>query len=502
MKRLFSCVLVVIGLTACGGDEIVDQSNSILPVFDGLKIIPPLLDEVKTAETFKIDNSLDTILISKRGNCIAVPNNCFVHQNGDGVVGLVSLSFTDYLNTSDILLSGIPMEVIENGDTATFQSAGMCKVLAYDQSGVLKLKEDKVIDIGLRSLAQDQNYNLYYFDTLKGKWSEKEKALPLILKDELPLVPINLQKLDSNKILEIEIEDHELRPLYKMWHHSKFSIYGRDTIAKSDGSVWWYDMTINSTQNRDLYDLTFNGVDEESKQYTYNLTVQPVIDSTNYEYELDHFEENMRLYVKRIMETKAELERHKEEGMQIEAEFIQIKKEEKIKSDLQLKEDSLRMVEYNIEDSLRQVQQNLNDSLIKVQKKLWKDQKNDRYKSNRRRIEVMRTFSIQQMGIFNCDRFYLRSNLTTKSIAMLVNKQARQFDSAYLVNIEANAVLKYLKFAINEYVIDLDVSHYVFVGLLGGEIYITRLFLNDLKNDRNRIELQQVSALELKTILN
>jgi hypothetical protein len=466
------------------------------------KIRPPLLKETLLAETFKINNSEDTVLISKRGGYVSIPKNCFINSDGVEVVEDITISFNEYLNTADILLSGIPMTYVENGRTMNFQSAGMCEVLAYIKDEQLNLKNDKSIGIGLRSLAQDNDYNLYYFDTLIGEWLEKEKNIPISLANQLPIAPINLQKTDTDDILTIEIDDYKIRPLYRMWHRSKFCIYGESELVRSDSSIWWYDMTINPTLNRDLYDLTFNGVGEDRKQWTYNLTVQPVIDSANYEVEFARFQKNMKTYIKKIESFKKELEQNSLNSVKIKAEIELNIIEDSLLSEKKWQEDSLLMVNYIYEDSLRQVQQVIEDSLIGVQTKLWEGQQAERYKSNRTRIEVMRSFNISQMGIFNCDRFYTRPILITKSVSMLINNQARRFDSAYLVDVKSNAVLNYLEFSVDSYLIDLDLSAYIFIGILGGEVYMVNVSLEKMTERQNLVTMKHISMSELKGILN
>jgi len=160
------------------------------------------------------------------------------------------------------------------------------------------------------------------------------------------------------------------------------------------------------------------------------------------------------------------------------------------------------MVEYLLADSLRQVQQVINDSLQVIQNELWESQKTDRYKSNRTRIEVMRSFKITQMGIFNCDRFYLRPIVATKKLNMFVDNRARQFDSAYLVDVKSNAVLKYLIYSVRSYVIDLDLTPYFFIGILGGEIYMAHLSIDELTERFNSVIMKKVELSELKEILN
>ena len=468
MKNICIYAILTIGFWSCQQNE----KNIVAKAAPSFKINPPIVGKETLPHEFKIDNSKDTILVSDRGSFVTVPKHCFVDKNGNEVTKNVTVSLTEYLNPADILLSGIPMVYMEGEDTMDFQSAGMCKILASANGKDLQLKQDKDIKIGLRNMAQDSDYNLYYFDTLKGNWAEKQKNLKPLPFDNLPILPVNLAEANQDKIVTISVENANLRPLYRMWHKSKFYIYGEQKITKPDTSIWWYDMSVLPSDNKDIFRLKFNGVDGNANQCSQELLVQPTIDSVNFESEMAFFYENMRLYIKELEAIESELIQSEAEGAKIDSMWK-----------VQSKIDSMLMAEQFVRDS------------IELMRELTY------HKVAETREEVMRSFSIKKMGIFNCDRFYKRKIVATKQVGFKVKGAKIFFDNAYLVNKYDNAVLTYVPFYNDRYKIDFDSQRYAFVGIFGGDIYLANIQLSDGNDRFFDVNIDQISVDYLNEVM-
>jgi len=438
-----------------------------LPIYT---ITPPINHGIPTPILFKIDNSKDTILVSDKGSYISIPKNCFVDETGQSITKDITISLDEYLDPASILLSGIPMKFIEGRDTMDFQSAGMCKILASANSKPLQISKNKEINIGLRNLSSAPNYNLYYFDTLSGSWNEKEKNILPNTNINIPIPPLNIANVDSNNIVKITIENHKIRPLYKMWHKSKFYIYDKGNSLYADSSVWWYDMTIKPTQNKDLYSLMFNGVNEFSRQYTHKLIVQPLIDSVNFEAEMALFKSNMRLY---ISENEAQITRRKKELAQLKLDNIAYAKQFTI--------DSIAAVKQSIIDSLNQIKY---EEIAQT------------------RTEVMRSFTIKKMGIYNCDRFYIREIIATQNVGFIVENSTTIFDKSFIINTQDNTVLNSVPSSVNRYKISFDNQLYTFIGITGKNIYTTQIKLDEDFNPYKDYTVKKIDLSELEQALN
>jgi hypothetical protein len=421
----------------------IPEAAVVQPVF---QINPPIASVQPPKESYLIDNSQDTILISEHGSFVSVPANCFVDSKGNEIEGEVEIEFTEYSNTADILLSGIPMQFIENGDTQTFQSAGMCKVEAFSDEQSLQLKEDKELSIGLRNRAQDSDYNLYYFDTLQGEWIEKKEDLPILIPDAVPVVPVSLKDADTSRIINIEIENYTSRPLQKMWHRSKFYLLGGERLQHFNDSVWWYDVAVNETSDQEVFELCFYGL-KNSKQYREKVLVQPLIDSSNFENEMQSFRLKMKTYAKEVLALQQKI-------------------------DLENKESKRIMQEINEQQKIQE-------------------------KNN----EVVRVFSANRMGIYNCDRFYLFESTVTKKINFQVNGEVTSFSYSYLLLPSANTVLNYVYREDETYSIALGSGDYCFVGIKDDQLYTALLQRDLISDETNVIPVQSVSAEELESII-
>jgi hypothetical protein len=455
MKKIPHLLALILLLNnSCQQQSKLTDENSGMnkPLFS---ITPPLEGENVAKENFQIDNTKDTVLVSEHGSFILVPANCFQDQNGQEVSDQVSVSFTEYANVSDIFLSGIPMNYIEGKDTHTFQSAGMCKIEAFDQEKPLQIKEDASLSIGLRNKAQDTDYNLYYFDTLKGEWLERAKDLAVQTSDNLPMRPVADINADTNRIVHVSIDDFANRPGIGTWHQTKFYLVEGESPEFANQGIWWYDMRLAETANEDLFEMNFYGV-KEGKQYQENLLVQPLIDSSDFENERNIFRKKVRNYAREIL------------AIQQEAEARRLK-------------DSTDAAERHREDSLYQART-----------------EHQRQKT----MEVYRTFQVKQLGIFNCDRFYLpQESLATRRIIFMHESKELNFGSTFLLSPEDNAVLNYIQYTNGGYQIQLGNKPYFFAGVKNGILYTAKLNIEDLPHQSCELQALITETAELEKMI-
>lgn len=443
----------------------IPAQDSVQPVF---QIDPPLVGAQPEKESYLIDNSKDTILITDHGSFVSIPADCFCDNQGNEISGEVSVEFTEYSNTADILLSGIPMQFVENGDTQIFQSAGMCKIDAFAAGNYLQLKEGKKIDIGLRNSAQDEDYNLYYFDTLQGEWIEKKKDLPVLIPDAVPVVPVALNEADTNRIINIEIENFTARPLQKMWHRSKFYLLEGERLQHAGDSVWWYDISVNETKNQEIFELCFYGL-KGPQQCREKVLVQPLIDSVNAEEEMNVFRSKMKAYAKEVLALQEKIEREDKESERIISELNELERL-----------DSIERAERWIRDSV----------YYAIQRK-----------AQEKNSQVVRVFSANRMGIYNCDRFYAFESTVTKNIKFQINGEASVFTYSYLLLPAANTVLNSVYRNDETYSIALGSGDYCFVGIKGDQLFTAMLQRNLILDETSVMDVRAVSAAELEVLV-
>lgn len=422
-----------------------NEKQSIEPTF---QIIPPVEEFTPEAEVFSIDNSKDTILISDHGSFINVPANCFEDEDGQSVED-VEVQFTEYTNPADIILSGIPMEFVTDEGNETFQSAGMCEIDVASNGKKVSMAKGKSIDIGLKNQAQDSDYNLYYFDKEKGEWAEKEKALAVDT-TIIPAKPVTLTTIDTSRILHVDVEGYSFNRDFKMWDQSNFYLLpGQDPNYHEKG-VSWYSMKVIKTTNPEIFVLKFLG-SMGGKQVVEALKVQPLVTPGNHDEAMRMFNRKMRKHAKRILKNKKGREKLLDADNTIA----------KIEEDHEEMKEQLRVA-----DSIRIA---------------------DSYAASEVRNNVMRTFQVNQLGIYNCDRFYEREILATKSISFEKEGEDLEFNYTYFCSPRDNAVLNYLTVSDGAYKLDLSSGTFYFVGVKGKDIFCKEITL-ETNNGSHEIE--------------
>lgn len=465
MKKtlLFSVTLI---LFACQNEpekEFSIEGKIINPTFE---ITPPIDDFKPQTELFSIDNSKDTILISDHGSFINVPANCFVDLNGEPV-SQVEVEFTEFTNPADILLSGIPMEYITNDGNEVFQSAGMCEIGATSNGKEVSIANGKSLDIGLKNQAQDPDFNLYYFDKHKGEWIEKEKSLAVDNSD-IPTKPVTLSTIDTSRILTVDVQENTLNMDFRMWDQSNFYLLPGQDPKYHDQGISWYHMEVIKTTNPDIFVLKFLGT-SGGEQVVEVLKVQPLVSPSNHDKAMREFNKKMRKHANRLLKNK----KGSETLMDADNTITQIEKEHKeMKEEMRIAQENNR-----IADSIRIA---------------------NSYAASEVRNNVMRTFQVNQLGLYNCDRFYIRAILATKSISFKNEGKVLDFNYTYLCSPRDNAVLNYLIVNDGTYKLDISAGKFYFVGIKGKDIFYKEINVNTTNGAH---EIKQIDKETLDNLM-
>lgn len=126
-------------------------------------------------EIYTIDASNPKTLEYKSGTKIRIPADAFVDKNGTPVSGNIDVSYIEYRDPIDFILSNIPMDFTIGGETTHFNSAGMCKILASKNGEPVYLRDNNEIKIDFKLTQEIPNLNFYNFDTIANKWTELSK---------------------------------------------------------------------------------------------------------------------------------------------------------------------------------------------------------------------------------------------------------------------------------------------------------------------------------------
>lgn len=132
----------------------------------------PIQKYIQTPTVKTINTSNDN-LINLGQSLIEIPAGSLVDKNGNAVNGEVKLSYVEYMNPVEIMLSGIPMTMEENGETMLFSSGGMFDLNATDNSGnEVFINPETPLSVQLITPTDNENMKLYQLNK-NGVWEDR-----------------------------------------------------------------------------------------------------------------------------------------------------------------------------------------------------------------------------------------------------------------------------------------------------------------------------------------
>jgi hypothetical protein len=143
-------------------------------------VTPPLRGVDVPVHQFKIQaNKARTIQVGTLGTSIEIPADAFVDAQGQPVQGEVNIEFKEYHSISDIMVSGIPMQLTSpDGSTGYMQSAGMFDIQGSSGGQPVFIREGKTVTVNLASQHQDGDYDFWRLDKEAKQWLNKGPSKP------------------------------------------------------------------------------------------------------------------------------------------------------------------------------------------------------------------------------------------------------------------------------------------------------------------------------------
>ena len=121
--------------------------------------------------TSSFDNKDGFELHQPNGTHVAIPKNAFVDEKGKRVKGKIELKFREFHTAESILMSGIPMQMLDERNEY-MESLGMMELRAFNNGKELSLKKGKTINVDLASTeVPNKDFNLYLLEGDK-EWKE------------------------------------------------------------------------------------------------------------------------------------------------------------------------------------------------------------------------------------------------------------------------------------------------------------------------------------------
>ncbi|MCH8905248.1 MAG: hypothetical protein IIA45_15215 [Bacteroidetes bacterium] len=359
-----------------------------------------LLKEFAVQTTyFTIDPREETTLAYSTGSRIHVPPNAFVDKSGTLIEDEVVITYREMHDQIDFLTFGIPFEYDSAGSKFILESAGMIEIRAYTGEEEVYLNTDAELRIQMISKYDETNYNMYYFNEDEENWeysgpndigslepepiiefvetvhynikSEEELEMEIASKLSVPEEPKKPETADEGKyhfsIDNPEGDYTELRTFTNItWEISDKN----EAFDPSSFFTTWYDIRINKINDAD-YEITLVNASETQKYICYPVLVGNASDE-----ELQKFEEQYEQYKQELIARKDEIEQRVKQNLALQAEW-----------EAELYKQAFKKAKVEEE-----------------QLKRWEEQNLILQQATAVSAVVSRSFSVDRMGVWNCDR--------------------------------------------------------------------------------------------------
>lgn len=361
-------------------------------------IHPPMPSINVPLSEYRISAESGDTIFHPSGSILCFPPNAFTDEAGNIITGTVTIQYREFADPVDFFVSGIPMQYDSAGRKYNFESSGMCEINAYQDSKVVFVNKKARPQLNLSSKNNSPLHNVYFLDTIAKAWKYTGKdiitewkktadenagpadyAVPEKMETILakPLKPVLAS--DDRQKFSLKIDPGSFEELYT-YDNLRFEVVDENTnkhavgivedskYKPSDANEHWDNVQLERTNTEGIYNITFINA---SRKVTYK--VRPVLSGADYTAALKSFNEKNRQY-EAIMKSR-------------------------IVND-QKATDSINWINKQIVDKV-----NADNAVSKllVERQI---QLRQQYKMG----EVIRTFAIDNFGIWNCDHPQYPSN--------------------------------------------------------------------------------------------
>jgi hypothetical protein len=432
-KKKYSIAVFVFLLSySCSNNEDFGTEQTIVP------FINPVFENVNIPfEEYSISAEKGDTIYYKTGSIIIFPPNAFIDDNGNIVTGDVKINYREFSDPIDFFVSGIPMEYDSSGTKYIFESSGMCEVNAYKDNAPLFVNPKSKPEINLAVSNNDNAHNLYYLDTLQKKWINRGKDIISEINNKTSIKkevesknvtqlqnvispPIKPIKASGDKpVFEILIEPGSLQEL-QAYNNLKFEIdNNEDSYLSENSDIEWEDVNVKKGNVEGQYIVTFTKGKRKASYVS-----RPVFEGKDYEEALKIFEKKDKEYQSLLSNR---LKKEKEDKKKQEIKLLR----EKVQNE-KIQKENERIEKLNLLIIARNKKTEENNKII-TEKNNRIEEKNkisseiikktsDNLKSN----EIIRSFSLEGFGIWNCDKPQLISSIPV--LASFKDKAGNKLD--------------------------------------------------------------------------
>ena len=364
-------------------------------------------------KTILINPSKENNIISKKGIKFLIPANAFVTKSGMQPKGNIQITISEYHNPADILISRIPMQYQTKDGGIQMESAGMFSITASAKDEVLQITTGKDIFVQVPSKNTDINFNLYFFDSITIAWVQTTDSL-LTSQNESDLAT-KTQASTQQQIIESE---STIKVEWSAVEANKRIIDGKKiTLVKPDCS--YKNTNFNFTVATDNF--------PELNLYKETIWIG---NSNNEEKLVVAAFENDELTSATIIEREIPLNKYL---MAFEFRHTKFNTYMKIASPSELCEVN-EEIYFSYYDN-RPVDKK---KIEKISNKTNKLKKQD---------IVLRSFTINQLGLWNCDRLYIlpKKMIIIPRFRSITTGETYESTTTYMIDKKINSVWTFTK---------------------------------------------------------
>ena len=318
-------------------DNLVHQASqrSISPPLAGVNV-PTQHFTIQAEQTKNID--------LPNGTQIYIPAGTLVDKEGKALTGEVDLTYREFHDAIDVLLSGIPMTYeTADGKEEIFQTAGMMEINASQNGQEVFIAEGKSIKIEMASFVEppadtrtmEDDYQLYYLNESTGMWEDRGENNPSPnprLADmptqpapkPLPARPMKPKKPSKDEVVFDFAVDYrkypELAPYDGIsWQYANIDSDEPGMINPNEakwvfGEVWKDARVKEMDGKKGLYVLQI-----KNKRKKAQMIVTPVMEGDKYEDAMAKYQEINRRIAAVKKQTEIELKRREQQAKMVRA---------------------------------------------------------------------------------------------------------------------------------------------------------------------------------------
>jgi len=396
-------------------NSIADLKQPVIaaPATDSLQpyINPPLPSINVPISDYSLDAEKGGTIFHPGGSIIYFPPAALIDASGTPVTGIVKVTYREFADPVDFFVSGIPMGYDSAGVKYNFESSGMCEINVYKDNKPVFVNPNAKPQLHLSSTNKSPLHNVYFLDTVARNWKFTGKDIITEVKNTvqteaqgptsnyadfiestgIPVKPVKPAMASEDKqAFSLEIDPGSFEELFA-YDHLKFEVVDESTYRRSDADEHWDNVKLERSNTDGIYDITFTNV---KRKVTYK--VRPVLEGADYDAAMKVFNQKNKAYEEAL--------RKRQTQDQLISDSITAKNKqvlEKINAGREWN-DKMNALILERNKKLREQQLRAIEEQQKSQNQLL-DKLGKRGTDIRMSTEIIRTFSINNFGIWNCD---------------------------------------------------------------------------------------------------